>query len=351
MVNTASVESKTNMTSWNMRMYREGDIPALAALAAACAAVDKFDKAISVEEITQSYSQPLSEPLRQVIVIDGPAQAGVDEGVPLGMARVMWLDDPEKGEKTYQMRVRIHPAVRGTGIETALAQRLMDVVRGNAAESEAIAPADMRLLGVAAQEDEISRQIFGHMGLQVARYGWKMERSLAEPIPRPKEVEGVTVRNYRHPEDDEGTRTAYNNSFIDHYEFHAFTPEIWTYIASQPNMRFDLSWLAEIKDGQEAGEFAGFCICEIEEHDNARTGNKEGWIGLLGTVRGWRGVGLGKSLLLKGLHSLKEAGMETAVLGVDSESLTGANRLYESVGFTIRSLEALYKCTLADAQI
>ena len=40
--------------------------------------------------------------------------------------------------------------------------------------------------------------------------------------------------------------------------------------------------------------------------------------------------------------------METALLGVDFESPTGANRLYELVGFTVRHHDVLYKCALEE---
>src|SRR5437762_9396458 len=106
---------------------------------------------------------------------------------------------------------------------------------------------------------------------------------------------------------------------------------------ASPNMRFDLSWLAEVD--AEPGKIAGFCICEVMNTRNKRNGRLDGWIDILGTIRDWRKKGLGRALLLHGLHSLRSAGLETAMLGVDSESLTGATRLYESVGFRIHYCE------------
>jgi mycothiol synthase len=275
----------------------------------------------------------------------------VPEGVPLATARAVSFDDAEAGQRIYQMRVRIHPAVRGSGLEAALASRLMEHIRTGEAEGNFPARDNVQLLAVAREEDATGRSIYESMGLKPERYSWTMERSLLEPIPSPKEVDGVLVRSYRRPEDDEAARVAYNNSFIDHYEFHAMPQEFWTYIMSRPEARPDLSWLADIAEGSDAGSIAGFCVCEVNEHDNARTGNKEGWIGFLGTIRGWRGIGLGKSLLLRGLHSLKDAGLDTALLGVDSQSPTGANRLYESVGFTVRNHEIVYKCPISEAHI
>jgi ribosomal protein S18 acetylase RimI-like enzyme len=118
-----------------------------------------------------------------------------------------------------------------------------------------------------------------------------------------------------------------------------------------PNTRIDLSWLAEHEGEGEEGKLAGFCIISISEDSNEMRGVCEGWIELLGTTGAWRRKGLGRALLLHGLHSLKSAGMDTAMLGVDSTSLTGANRLYESVGFRIRRRTLQYECGLDEVAI
>jgi ribosomal protein S18 acetylase RimI-like enzyme len=50
-------------------------------------------------------------------------------------------------------------------------------------------------------------------------------------------------------------------------------------------------------------------------------------------VHVWRGHGLGRDLIVASLLALQRRGMTEAVLGVDSDSLTGALRLYETTGF------------------
>ena len=81
---------------------------------------------------------------------------------------------------------------------------------------------------------------------------------------------------------------------------------------------------------------------------NEQKGVKEGWIGELGVIRGWRGVGLGRALLLYGMHSIREAGLDTAMLGVDTENPSGATGLYSSVGFAVREELLMYKCPVAE---
>ena len=81
------------------------------------------------------------------------------------------------------------------------------------------------------------------------------------------------------------------------------------------------------------GTFAAFCESRIHTEDNKRNGRKEGRIGVLGTRRGFRQLGLGRAMLLTAMERLKAKGMDTVLLAVDSENPSGALRLYESVGF------------------
>jgi mycothiol synthase len=338
----------TGAPAWTFRMYREGDLPAIVALYNAADAVDNLGAATTEEELASSFNQPMSDPPRQVVLAEGQAE-GVAAGVPLAMGRIVWMDDPGTNQRLYQTNFHVHPAVRGSGIEQRLAGQLLDIARANEADPDTAPRSEVSLLAGTREENTLKREVFEQMGMKPIRYGWTMERPLDEDLPESVQVEGVTIRNYRHPEDNLGTRDAFNRSFIDHFEFHELPQEFWDYRIGQAGVRHDLSWVAEV-DG-EPGNIAGFCIEEILEQDNARTGKKGGWIALLGTVRGWRGKGLGKSLLLHGMRSLKEAGMDTVLLGVDSESPTGANRLYESVGFTVRYKEIAYKCLLSEAKL
>ncbi|MGH7178790.1 MAG: GNAT family N-acetyltransferase, partial [Tepidisphaeraceae bacterium] len=58
-------------------------------------------------------------------------------------------------------------------------------------------------------------------------------------------------------------------------------------------------------------------------------------IQVLGTRRGFRRRGLGRAMLLSGMHWLRSRDVHTALLGVDAASPTGAVRLYESNGFEV----------------
>jgi ribosomal protein S18 acetylase RimI-like enzyme len=61
-----------------------------------------------------------------------------------------------------------------------------------------------------------------------------------------------------------------------------------------------------------------------------------GYVGWLGVRREARGRGIGEALLRRSFVKFYELGKLGAQLVVDSESSTGANRLYERVGMTAR---------------
>jgi GNAT superfamily N-acetyltransferase len=60
-----------------------------------------------------------------------------------------------------------------------------------------------------------------------------------------------------------------------------------------------------------------------------------GWVSGLGVVRSHRRRGLARAILLHSFGEYWRRGMRAVALGVDADSLTGATRLYESVGMRV----------------
>jgi ribosomal protein S18 acetylase RimI-like enzyme len=78
----------------------------------------------------------------------------------------------------------------------------------------------------------------------------------------------------------------------------------------------------------DGDEVAGIAIC-----DPSAPGQPEyGWVATLGVRRAWRGRGIARSLLATAFAEYRRRGKRGVSLGVDAESPTGANRLYERVG-------------------
>ncbi len=115
----------------------------------------------------------------------------------------------------------------------------------------------------------------------------------------------------------------FNQTFIDHWNYHPLTVETHKHWFTDPNYKPEFDLVAIAPDGT----FAAFCFCYINPEENEHFARKEGWIADLGTRRGFRKIGLGRAMLLAGLHQLKAAGMDTAKLGVDADNPNGASRL------------------------
>jgi len=72
----------------------------------------------------------------------------------------------------------------------------------------------------------------------------------------------------------------------------------------------------------------------------------QGWIHLLGVRRAWRRRGVGEALLRRSFAVFRAAGLASAGLNVDAESLTGATRLYERVGMRVTRRNLTYELEL-----
>lgn len=345
----AVVDGGEGNREWQIRPYLEDDNRAIVALVNAKDAAYKLQEGTSEADLRLSLESPRSDPARQIIIVEGQSVEGLPEGMIAGYGRLSYETDEEAGEQMYFPRVTVHPAVEGRGLERVILARLLEIAHEY--QRTLPLPKINKTLLKAWTREEVApmRALWEGVGMKMARQFWTMARPLHLPIDEPQVIEGVNIRNYRRPEDDEGARLSFNNSFSDHWDYHPAPPEDWTYWMGSPPTRPHLSWLAEVE--AQPGSFGGFCIVAISDDDNKRHNRCEGWIEILGTTREWRRKGLGRALLLHGLHSLKSEGMDTAVLGVDSLSLTGANRLYESVGFRIRNRELAYECPLDEVKL
>jgi mycothiol synthase len=171
-------------------------------------------------------------------------------------------------------------------------------------------------------------------GLTPIRYFWRMERSLSEPIPPAAIPQGFRLRPVEAAEAAAWT-ALYNDAFIDHWDHHPLRVERLERIWAEPGYRRDLDLVVGAADGS----LVAFCTCERNPTDVERAG----WIEVLGVRRGYRGQRLGKAALLAGLELLRSDGAAVARLIVDADSLTGATRLYEAVGFQVTRRSTRYR--------
>jgi ribosomal protein S18 acetylase RimI-like enzyme len=192
-------------------------------------------------------------------------------------------------------------------------------------------PATERVIRAAVEEhrDGVRSELLG-LGFELRRSFATMRRPLAGAPDLPPLPAGVTVAAWS-PESDEAVRLANNASFADHWGTFPMSPQSWTtaYRDSE-TFRGDLSFAAFAD-----GTVVSFCMAEVEEEENARTGRNEVYIHRVGTLRSHRRLRLASHLLLRTMGAAAAAGLEAAALDVDESSHTNAGEVYLRLGFEV----------------
>lgn len=310
-----------------MRPYAgEADLPAIADLLNACEAVDQLDAGTSVDELRQEFADPDWDLVRDVRVW----QDATNRLLGFGAVSILPPSDNHSGYLWFD----VHPDVRGNELEAQILawseQRMHEVARDRGVS--------VNLRASARDNNHYRISLLERHGFTRDRTFYRMARPLSEPIPAPQFPDGFTLRRVDADREAAAWVEMFNASFIDHWNYHPMTIEQFKHHLTEPDYNPEFDLIAVAADGT----FAAFCYPEIYQQDNARSGRNEGWIAVLGTRRGFRKLGLGRAMLLAGLQTLRAAGVDTALLGVDSENPSGALRLYESVGFTKRHTSIAY---------
>ncbi|MFF2633314.1 GNAT family N-acetyltransferase [Microbacterium sp. NPDC058021] len=219
----------------------------------------------------------------------------------------------------------VHPHWRRRGIGSALLAWQHARALQQLAESGSALPGEVRLHAGEHEDDAVA--IAERRGFHVDRWFASMERDLAAPVPERATPEGITLVPYSADRASDSL-AARNDAFRDHWGSLPSTPERWEKLVGGPFLRPDLSTLA--LDGDE---IVAFCLASVNEDDWATLGASHAYIDLIGVVRSHRGRGLAPLVVSRSLGRMADAGLERAVLDVDTESPTGANSLYERLGF------------------
>lgn len=157
-----------------------------------------------------------------------------------------------------------------------------------------------------------------------------MEKGLEEEPPRPVLPEGVVLRVLPGGRAAPGASEAVEEAFRDHWGHAPGALEAWARRRGTED-RAPGARLA----ATDGGEVAGTVFCAPRPEG--------GLVEWLGVRRPWRGRGLGSALLLGAFRHLRGRGARGASLVVDSESLTGATRLYERAGMRVARRYAVYR--------
>ena len=165
-------------------------------------------------------------------------------------------------------------------------------------------------------------------GYSVSRYFAEMRRPLAG-APVVAVPEGIRIVTFAQ-EFAEDVRLAHNEAFADHWGSEPRSVQQWEFLLR--NEQFRPEWSAVALDAA-TGELAGYQLSKYDPERFTKEGREEGYTELLGVRRRWRGRGIARTLLADAMARYKAAGMDHACLDVDTENPTGAQGLYERMGY------------------
>ena len=263
------------------------------------------------------------------------AAAEADGVSPMSEQAMLRLNEPDSVE---------HFIVERDGVLVGYAQ-----LDPETASAELVVHPDRRRLGagralVAALVQATGRpplRIWAHGDLAVAagfaasagfsrvRSLWQMARPLTEMPPEPRIPSGVVVDTFVPGLDDEEWVTINGRAFADH-------PEQGRLTLADLQQRMAQPWFdpAGFFVARRAVGMVGFHWTKV--HDGMI-----GEVYVLGVDPAERRTGLGRALTLVGLHHLRDAGLDTVMLYVESDNHAAVG-LYTSLGFTRTAVDVMY---------
>ena len=243
------------------------------------------------------------------------------------IAGYAYLDPPSaqgdhRGEGEVTGELVIHPEHRRQGLGRALIGELADAAGGHVLRlwAHGDLPAAAALARTA--------------GFERFRALWQMRRSLGEPLTQPLEgpalPAGRVLRTFVPGQDEDEWLKLNGRAFAQHPEQGGWT-------------RHDL----DLREREPWFDPAGFFIAE---RDGRMTGfhwtkvhePKLGEVYVVGVDPDEQGSGLGRALTLAGLRHLRDLGVDQAMLYVDEDNVP-AIRMYEGLGFTRATVDAMYR--------
>lgn len=302
---------------YTSRPLRAADAPAVAALLAVSEPVDRTGEHLDADDLIEAWVNELVDPAHDGVVVEG-------DGSVVGYATAI---APPTFRDAYGVHLqgRVHPARRRLGLGRALLS--WQLARGAEVHAERHPEATARLTATVPTTMPDLEGLLRREGLEQVRWFFHMERPLTDLSPVP-DVGGLALVPFDPARDDE-VRRAHNAAFTEHYGSSVRDVASWQVMfTGRRSFRPDLSVLA-LRDGA----VVGYALTYVSEAAARATGSRQAYYGQIGVVPDARGRGLSKAVVARALEVAAAAGCGSAGLEVDGENSSGAQRLYEGLGF------------------
>jgi len=316
--------------TFSIRTYQPEDLDALVDLINAADAVDQAGFTTTARHLQELLNRPGRDPTRDVFLAVHRTRRETG-GQLVGYVRL----DPRRGGSEDVIRCEgvVLPACRRRGVGRALLRRAYQ--RAGELRGEHPAHFDIHARQSMAGINELCLSF----GMQPVRYFFWMVHPDLRTIAEPTFPSGFQLVDGTAFHDLAARTAAFNEAFAQHWGFVPINLEDTEYMVRQPTYQPENRLIAL----DEAGQIAGFCTADTTPDMVQSLGGDKGRVSLLGVRPAYRGRGLGRALLLSAMHRIRAAGLPRAALGVDGDNVTGAKRLYESVGFREAGRSIVYR--------
>ena len=295
---------------------------------------DQVERSDTLEDVARYYSHLNNcNPYKDMLFIE------VDNKV-VGYTRVEWFVNSDEVWLGFNLAFLL-PEWRRKGLgrvmlrfnERRLREIAAEQIKGGTLDADAV-----RYFEAYADDGEVGKKtLFLDEGYEAVRYGFDMVRPLSDPVEVTPLPEGIEV----HPGQPELYRAiweAAEEAFLDHWNSVPGTEMDYQRFVTSPTFDPNL-W----KVGWDGDQVAGSVLNFLNADENAEYQRKRGYTEGISVRRPWRKRGLATALITRSLKMFQEMGMTEAALAVDAQNLSGALRLYESVGFRQTKRSASYR--------
>jgi GNAT superfamily N-acetyltransferase len=300
------------------------DLAAVVALTRACDIAVVGEPDSGADDVVGMFTGPITDRSATQLVHDAAGR----------LVAFVWIERDDEARETW-VDVYVDPersdaAVLDAGVEhgrrAALAHRAAVGGDGDWALRSGCFAGDTQLVDALQRAGFERVRTFYRMGIDLA--------SPDVPAQAPALPPGVELIVVRSEEERRRVHAVRNATFQDHWHDVPRPYDEWLAFHDPQVADPDGWWLVTV-DGVDAA------ICLMDE---SRADLDGGYVRTLGVAREFRGRGLAALLLSRAFDYYRAKGRRSVQLGVDSESPTGAVRLYERVG--MRPLRVIHAWAL-----
>ncbi len=245
------------------------------------------------------------------------------DGKPVGCVNA-FIDKEINEKKGFIRMLGVVPEYRKKGIGRQLLMRALESLRERG----------MECAETEIQDDKIAgKNLLESMDFRPVRAFSRMTMDLSNIPSEIGENKDITIKMMKKGSEEDIKLLVWlvNEAFKEHYNYRPETVEdIRLWFQRIPSWLYYEFFFVYLQD-----KHVGFIVVKIDKKYNESRKKKAGYIQTMGVIKPYRRRGIGKALMLHGLHFLKSKGMEEVELDVDDSNPTHALELYEKTGFKI----------------